>query len=185
MTSLRSLPLLAFLVLFSWMGLAQAQSQNAYQVEVVIFSQPSAQLTPGTPPSYAWADQATLLSETARSDVRSLDSSRHRLSSDASKLSSQGYKVVLHQAWTQSDDSNLVVAIHEGQEMGGIYPVQALVRLGRERLLEVDVTAWINNQTQNGEMVSERLKQIRRLRLDETHYLDHQSMGMLIRISRS
>lgn len=185
MTPFRPLHLLALLVLSSWLGLAQAQSQNTYQVEVVIFSQPSAQLTPGTPPSYDWADQATLLSETARSDVRQLDSSRHRLSSDAGKLSSQGYKVVLHQAWTQPDDGHLVVAVHEGQDMDGVYPVQALVRLDRKRLLEVDVTAWLNSQTQNQEIVSERIKQIRRLRLDETHYLDHQSMGMLIRVSRN
>ncbi|MBQ0744794.1 MAG: hypothetical protein KBT85_16000 [Pseudomonas sp.] len=185
MTSLRSLQLLTILALSGWMGLAQAQSQNTYQVEVVIFSQPSAQLTPGTAPSYDWADQATDLTVTTRSDVRNLDSSRLELSSDAGKLSAQGYKVVLHKAWTQPDDSSLAVAVHEGQEMGGIYPVQALVSLGQERLLEVDITAWINNQTQNGEIVSERIKQIRRLRLDETHYLDHQSMGMLVRISRS
>ncbi|WP_022962371.1 CsiV family protein [Halopseudomonas pelagia] len=185
MISLRSLQLLALLTLCGWMGLAQAQSQNNYQVELVIFSQPSAQLTPGTAPSYGWADQATKLGETTRSDVRILDSSRHRLSSDAGKLSAQGYKVVLHQAWTQPDDNNLVIAVHEGQEMDGVYPVQALISLGRERLLEVDITAWINNQTQERELVSERIKQIRRLRLNETHYLDHQSMGMLIRISRN
>lgn len=185
MTSLRSLQLLAILVLSSWIGLAQAQSQNNYRVEVVIFSQPSAQLTPGTAPSYGWADSATQLSETTRSDVRSLDSSRLELSSDASKLSSQGYKVVLHRAWTQPDDRSLAVAVHEGQEMGGVYPVQALVSVGEERLLAVDITAWINNQTQDGDIVSERIKQIRRLRLNETHYLDHQSMGMLVRVSRS
>lgn len=185
MTTLRSLQLLALLTLCGWLGLAQAQSQNQYQVELVIFSQPSAQLTRGTEPAYDWADRATKLSQTTRGDVRSLDSSRHSLSSEAGKLSAQGYKVVLHKAWTQPDDKNLVIAIHEGQELDGVYPVQALISLGRERLLEVDITAWINNQTRDGEIVSERIKQIRRLRLDETHYLDHQSMGMLIRISRS
>ncbi|MFO7706479.1 MAG: CsiV family protein [Halopseudomonas sp.] len=185
MRSFRALQLLTLLVLSGWLGLAQAQSQNTYQVEVVIFAQPSAQLTPGTVPSYGWADQATRLSETTRSNIRSLDSSRFQLSSDAGKLSSKGYKVVLHQAWTQPDDSDLVIAVHEGQEMDGVYPVQALVSLGREQMVEVDVTAWINNQTQDRELVSERIKQTRRLRLDETHYLDHQSMGMLVRISRS
>lgn len=185
MTFLRSLQLLALLFLSVWLGLAQAQSQNTYQVEVVIFSQPSAQLTPGTAADYSWADQAVQLSETTRSNIRSLDNSQFQLSSDASKLSTQGYKVVLHQAWTQPDDSELVIAVHEGEEMDGVYPVQALVSLGREQMVEVDVTAWINNQTQDRELVSERIKQTRRLRLDETHYLDHQSMGMLIRISRS
>lgn len=185
MTSLRSLQLLAILALSGWMSLAQAQSQNSYQVEVVIFSQPSAQLTPGTAPDYGWAEQATHLTETTRSDVRSLDSSRLALSSDASKLRSQGYKIVLHKIWTQPDNKGLAVAVHEGEEIDGLYPVQALLSLGQERLLEVDITAWINNRTQDGEFVSERIKQIRRLRLDETHYLDHQSMGMLVRISRS
>lgn len=183
MTSFRSLQLLVLLTLCSWIGLAQAQSQNNYQVELVIFSQPSAQLTPGTAPSYGWADQATKLSETTRSDVRMLDTSRHRLSSDAGKLSAQGYKVVLHQAWIQPDDKNLLIAVHEGQEMDAVYPVQALISLGRERLLEVDITAWLNNQTQDRELISERIRQTRRLRLNETHYLDHQSMGILIRIS--
>ncbi|MFN3580863.1 MAG: CsiV family protein [Pseudomonas sp.] len=174
---------LALLLLLTFTA-ALTQAQSAYQVEVVIFTQPSAQITGGSPPGFNWADQAIDLDSTARSDVRRLDSSRHSLGSDASKLSAQGYQVLLHQAWVQPEDASLAVAVHEGQEFDSQYPVQALVSLGRERLLEVDVSAWINSETASG-VVTDQLRQKRRLRLNETHYLDHQSMGMLIRVSRS
>lgn len=63
-----------------------------------------------------------------------------------------------------------------------LYPVQGLVSLDTDPL-SARVTLWLNHATA-AEPVSERLQTTRRLRLDETHYLDHRSLGALIRISQ-
>jgi hypothetical protein len=96
----------------------------------------------------------------------------------------------MHNAWIQPTDSRLKVAVHQGERLGDHFPVEAVVGLQRNQdSLTLDVKAWrhmaARDQTdQNGTLVSEQLHQIRRLRLDEVHYLDHQSMGMLVKVSR-
>jgi len=94
-----------------------AQSQKRYQVEVVKSSSQaiSADSRPRTRPSYACGRSATLLSgKPHASDVRSLDSSRHRLSNvrpAKSELTAVTRVRALHQGLDhESDDSNLVVA---------------------------------------------------------------------------
>ncbi|AQZ95602.1 CsiV family protein [Halopseudomonas phragmitis] len=180
---LRIFTLLLILAL-GWAGLAQAQSEQIYQVEVVVFSQASGQLAAGQGPGSDWAERAVLLDSTARSDVRNIDQTRYRLGTEARRLNDQGYRVRLHKAWEQPADDSLRVAVTSGTENAlGIYPVQGLVRLSQERALEADVSFWLNHNVQ-GQAVSEHLRQNRRLRVDEVHYLDHQGMGMLIRVSR-
>ena len=182
----RPLYALLLLLLIGFASQASAQSNSGYIVELVIFSNPSAQLGAAEVPSIDWADSATQLSTTARGDVQRIDSSRYRLTGDVSKLQAQNYQVLLHQAWVQPDDPDMTIAVNDGALMGEVYPAQALIRLGRERLLEAHVTAWVTRQIGDaGQLVSDRLHQIRRLRLNETHYLDHQNMGVLITISRN
>lgn len=176
-------PLLATALLTGSL-LAEAQE---YLVELLVFSQPGAQLTPAAGPGTDWDERATALDDTVRGDIRSIDPTRHRLDSDARKLESNGYEIRFHRAWTQPAHPHLSVAVREGQPMtdaGGdlLYPVQGLVSLDTDPL-SARVTLWLNHATA-AEPVSERLQTTRRLRLDETHYLDHRSLGALIRISQ-
>jgi hypothetical protein len=181
---------LLLLTLVFMATVTQAQSESAYQIEVILFTQPSAQISGGRTPDFDWANEAVMLEETARSDVRKLDSTQHRLDREAGKLTAQGYQILMHNAWIQPADSRLTVAVHQGESLGDHYPIEAVVGLQRSAdSLALDVKAWrhiaVRGQTdQDSTLVSEQLHQIRRLRLDEVHYLDHQSMGMLVRVSR-
>ncbi|MBA6418759.1 CsiV family protein [Pseudomonas sp. 5Ae-yellow] len=183
----KKLSLLVLATLVSTMTMAQ--SAGEYLVEVVFFGQPSASLVMGTPPDLDWADNAVKLDETARSDVQSIDPTRFRLSQEARKLEQNGYQIYLHQAWTQPLDNDLDVALSKGEADNGIYPIQGLVNLSKDNLMEIAVSFWHNRKASDLQMsgasiVSENLHQRRPLRLNETHYLDHQSLGMLVRVSR-
>lgn len=158
-------------------------------VEVVVFSQPGAPVVAGVPPDHDWDRNAVSLHDTARRDVRSIDKSRYTLDSQAEKLANNGYEIKLHQAWIQPADKGMTVAVHDDNNISIInnallYSAQGLVTLKDEPLIAA-VSFWLNMaNTDQGELVSERLHMTRRLRLNEVHYLDHKSMGMLIRISR-
>jgi hypothetical protein len=184
---IRTLQLPALLAVTLLTSNVQAQDLGAYQVETIVFAQPSAPLSGSRTPEYNWADDAVVLEDTARSDVRKLDVTQHRMDREADKLAASGYQILMHQAWIQPADSNLTVALHEGESLGEHYPVEAVVGLerGQESML-LGVMAWRHTgvRSQDGlanTVVSEKLHQSRRLRLDEVHYLDHQSMGMLVR----
>lgn len=186
MISMRHAPhLLAALIMLTCSTLAQAQ----YLVEVLVFSQPGAQIVPGASPEYDWDQQAVSLGETTRSDVRSIDRTRYRLDNQADKLNAKGYTIRLHRAWTQPAESGLTIALHEGSNMASpnenaLYPVQGLISLDGEPLT-AKVTFWLNHASEAmAEPISERLQSTRRLRVNEIHYLDHKSMGLLIHISQ-
>ncbi|MEH6388289.1 MULTISPECIES: CsiV family protein [Pseudomonas] len=174
---------LLFLLLFSVTSLASAQD---YIVEVVLFTQPGSGIVEGPGPELDWKSDAAELDSTTRSNVRPIDESRHRLANEARKLSAQGSRILFHKAWTQP--AGTPVAVTKGDDLTGfdLYPVQGVVSLSRANTLEADVAFWVNHETSStdSQPVSERLQQSRRLRPDEVHYLDHQSLGMLIIVSR-
>lgn len=180
-----ALRLLAALTLLSCSAMAQAQ----YLVEVVVFSQPGAQIVPGASPEHDWDWQAISLDATTRSDVRNIDRTRYSLDSQVSKLEAKGYTIRLHRAWTQPAESGLRVALHEGDKLAApngdsLYPVQGVVSLDGDPLT-ANVTFWLNHAGESmAEPISERLHSTRRLRVNEVHYLDHKSMGLLVRISQ-
>lgn len=158
-----------------------------YMIELVVFGQPGAQLVPAALPDPDWADRAVLLDGGFNDQVRAVDSHRHQLEAEARKLESSGYQIKLHRAWQQPADSHLSVALHEGPALvtadgQQLYPAQALVSLS-DTPLAARVTLWLNHPTA-ADPVSERLHVTRNLRLDQTHYLDHRSLGALIRVTR-
>ena len=174
---------LGLLLLTTLLAAAPIAQAEDYLVEVVFFGQPSSPLVQGTPPDLDWSADAVDLTSTARADVRSIDKTRYQLDSQVRKLEQSGYEIYLHQAWSQPLDNDLVVSLHRGQADNGIYPVQ-------DNLTELQVAFWRNRpaaglgiQTSSS-VVSEQLHQTRALRPNEVHYLDHQSLGMLVTIRR-
>ena len=85
----RTLQQLALLSLTILATAAQAQMADTYQVEAIVFAQPSAPIGGNRTPDIQWSDDAVMLDETARSDVRRLDDTQLRLDREADKLRAQ------------------------------------------------------------------------------------------------
>lgn len=123
-----------------------------------------------------------------------------------SKLeSSQRYEVLVRHAWTQPmrDKSNAIpvpVGLNPAltADAAMLYapptPVAGTVKMFEQRLLfiEADVTARMATALANdpGSLVSPvdieyRIKETRRVKLNEVHYFDHPYFGLLVRVSRA
>lgn len=172
MRLLRHLPLL--LALFSSTALADSN----YQVELLMFRQASTPLLSSQPVPDDWASDAQLpASGSARSTA---------LNNEAAKLiPSNGYEVLLHQAWQQSVGPTPVkIALSNGQEQLGQYPAQGTLSLKLESFVDVTADFWANQFDADGMVTaSEHIKQSSRLKNGQTTYLDHGSIGILIKVS--
>lgn len=169
------------------MPAASAQTATGTEsviVELAVFSQPSARLLPAQPAELGWNDAAVILDETANAEVRSIAPARYDLSDEMERLARQGYTLQLHTAWTQPLGMAVPVAVTEGDAAGSAR-AQALVSLEQDTNLEAQIAFWLNHVTADGSVVSERLAQTRNIRLGETHYFDHPSLGALLRVSRT
>ncbi len=172
MRLLRTLTLL--LGLFSPLAMAG----GLYQVEVIFFRQagdviPSSQLAPED-----WAlGSQTLADESMRSTA---------LKDQAAKLiPDNGYKVLLHQAWEQEISANpLKVALTAGNQSFGHYPIEGILTLSEDPSINLAVNLWINQINAEGILTgSEQLKQTTRLQAGKLTYIDHGSLGLLVRVS--
>ncbi|SDT99640.1 CsiV family protein [Halopseudomonas salegens] len=163
-----------------------ALGQTLYQVEVLLFSQSGSPLYSAPMPQYQWADEAVWAERDNNADVRPVSETLLRMTGQADRLRQGGSSILLHQAWVQPADGNLTVAVAKGEPLDEVFPVQALISLQRDRFVELDATFWRNHIDRESRNLaaSERLSEQRRLRLDEVHYLDHQSIGALVRVSR-
>ncbi|MEX6502466.1 CsiV family protein [Pseudomonas zhanjiangensis] len=177
MRALRTLALLPLLLL-SLLGAPAAFAAGLYQVEVIVFRQagepiPASQLAPDD-----W-DQG----------AQPIDASRERsttLDSQAAKLSpANGYRVLLHKAWAQNLDGNLSsISLSGGNQQFGHFPVEGTLHIKQGRFIDLDADLWVNQFDDSGVLnSSERLKQGSRLKTGELTYLDHGSLGLLVRIS--
>jgi len=172
MRLLRNLTLL--LGLFSPMAMAA----GLYQVEVIFFRQageviPSSQLAPE---DWAFGSQ-TLAAESMRSTA---------LKDQAAKLiPDNGYKVLLHQAWEQEVSANpMKVALTDGNQSFGHYPIEGILTLSEDPSINLEVNLWINQIDAEGVLTgSEQLKQATRLQAGKLTYIDHGSLGLLVRVS--
>lgn len=174
MRALRSLSL----VLLSLLGSATAFAEAAFQVEVIVFRQTTQQLPAARTAPDDWAQGAL-----------PIDSSQERataLNNEANKLNpANGYTVLLHKAWTQSIGTNPAsVALSTGVEQFGHFPVEGTLDLKQDRLIDLSANLWVNQFDTNGSLSSsELIKHSVRLQSGELTYLDHGSLGLLVRIS--
>lgn len=172
MRLLRVLPLL--LALFAPLAMADGQ----YQVEVIFFRQageviPASQLAPED-----WAlGSQRLTAESERSTA---------LNGEAAKLvPANGYEVLLHQAWAQNLSASPVsIALSSGNQAFGHYPIEGTVTLSQNPSIDLQVNLWINQIDVEGVVTgSEQLKQTSRLMPGKLTYIDHGSLGLLIRVN--
>lgn len=107
----------------------------------------------------------------ASGDIASLVTGRAswRLQRAVAKLTSEGYKVLFHQAWRQKADSrsgNTWLSM-SGTNLSGVF------RLRRGRYLHVDTDLTVGGI---------RARDHRRMRSGQLHYIDHPRIGILIRV---
>jgi hypothetical protein len=168
----RHLPLL--LCLLSSMAFADSN----YQVELILFRQATTPLLSSQPVPDDWASDAQLpASGSERSTA---------LNNEATKLiPANGYEVLLHQAWQQSIGATPVkIALSNGQEQFGQFPAQGTLSLKLESFVDVTADFWANQFDADGMVTaSERIKQSSRLKNGQLTYLDHGSLGILIKVS--
>ena len=146
-----------------------------FRIEMILFRQgepiPANQIAPED-----WAKGA---------QPRPADSRRNTfLNEEASKLNpANGYQVLLHQAWQQTlSEKPVRIALSEGAEQYGHFPVQGTLRLKFDRLIEMQADLWVNRLEDGQLLSSEQLKQNRRLKPGELTFIDNTSLGLLIRV---
>ena len=66
----------------------------------------------------------------------------------------------------------------------GLYEVEGTISMTRGRYLHIDVQLWMN---EHGSLIDKRnsfieLRESRRMRSREVHYLDHPAFGMLVNV---
>ncbi len=93
--------------------------------------------------------------------------------------------MLLHKAWAQNLDGNVSsVSLSTGNEQFGHFPVEGTLHIQQARFIDLQADLWVNQFDDSGLLSSsEHLKQGGRLKSGELTYLDHGSLGLLVRIS--
>ena len=155
-----------------------AMAESLYQVEVIFFRQageviPASQLAPedwavGSQSIAAGSERGTALNNEA-----------------AKLIPANGYQVLLHQAWAQPlGASPIKVALTAGNQAFGHYPIEGTLTLNVDPTINLQATLWINQFDPQGLVTgSELLKQSIRLQAGKLTYIDHGSLGLLIRVN--
>ena len=177
MRALRPLASLS-LVLLALLSTSAAFAEAMYQVEVIVFRQTTQPLPAARPAPDDWAQGAL-----------PIDPGQERataLNNEAGKLTpANGYTVLLHKAWAQSIGASPgSVALSSGTEQFGHFPVEGTLDLKQDRLIDLNANLWVNRFDDSGALSSsELIKHSVRLQSGELTYLDHGSLGLLVRIS--
>ncbi|WAF87522.1 CsiV family protein [Metapseudomonas otitidis] len=167
-----------FITLLLALVAPSAFADGLYQVEMILFRQagepvPASQNAPDD-----WANGSQTLS--------SVGERATNLNNEAARLNpGAGYQVLLHKAWSQSiGAAPSKVAVTTGDGQLGHFPVEGTVELSQGRFTDVSVDFWVNRFDASGLLSgSERIKQGTRLKSGELTYLDHSSLGILIRVN--
>ncbi|KJZ40807.1 MULTISPECIES: CsiV family protein [Pseudomonas] len=108
------------------------------------------------------------------------------LNGEVEKLTaSTDYTVLLHKAWQQNlGEEGSKVAISDGKEQFGQFPIEGTLNLKLGRFTDVDADFWVNQIDANGMVTaSERLKQESHTKNGQLNFLDNGHLGLLIKIT--
>ncbi|OOV95650.1 MULTISPECIES: CsiV family protein [unclassified Pseudomonas] len=153
-------------------------ADDLYQVEMILVRQNAEPAIISRAAPEDWAAGAQRLSA---------DSQRTpALGGIVEKLAaSSDYSVLMHKAWQQQLGENPVkVAVSDGQEQFGQFPIEGTLGLKLGRFTDVDADFWVNQIDGNGLVTaSERLKQQSHTRNGQLNYLDNGHLALLIKIT--
>ena len=176
MRLLHTLAVLAATLMFS-LG-STAFAGDRYQVELLLIRQNQVPAIPALAPPEDWANGTPRL--TAQSQTGT------RLNSEAAKLQANSdYTVLLHKAWEQElSDQPSKIAIAEGPEHYGQFPVEGTLSLTLGRFTDVEALFWVNQFDSNGLVsTSERLKQSSRTKNGELNFLDNGHLALMLKVT--
>ena len=139
---------------------------DLYQVEMLVFKRWD---DPGGERFNALADLGSRAEAVGDVASRAAGAGGRRLNSAASKLSGKGHKILFHEAWRQSAGGRKSSKWYAVSGTG----LQGVVRLTRGRYLHIDTDLTVGGI---------RIRDHRRMRSRELHYIDHPRVGILVRV---
>ncbi|WP_237886337.1 CsiV family protein [Pseudomonas sp. PGPR40] len=172
----RSLTLLTMLI--TTLVAPTAFADDLYQVEMILVRQNAVPAIVSRAAPEDWDAGAQRISP---------DSFRTpSLNPEVEKLTaSNEYTVLVHKAWQQNlGEEASKVAISEGTEQFGQFPIEGTLSLKLGRFTDVDADFWVNQIDANGLVTaSERLKQESHTKNGQLNFLDNGHLGLLIKIT--
>ena len=155
-----------------------AFADDLYQIEMILVRQNAVPAIVSRAAPEDWAAGAQPISP---------DSLRTpSLNAEVEKLTaSNEYTVLLHKAWQQNlGEEASKVAISEGKEQFGQFPIEGTLSMKLGRFTDVDADFWVNQIDANGMVTaSERMKQESHTKNGQLNFLDNGHLGMLIKIT--
>ncbi|MDI3356819.1 peptidoglycan binding protein CsiV [Pseudomonas sp. UYIF39] len=155
-----------------------AFADDLYQIEMILVRQNAVPAIVSRAAPEDWAAGAQPISP---------DSLRTpSLNGEVEKLTaSNEYTVLLHKAWQQTlGEEASKVAISEGKEQFGQFPIEGTLSMKLGRFTDVDADFWVNQIDANGMVTaSERMKQESHTKNGQLNFLDNGHLGMLIKIT--
>ncbi|MEG0862550.1 MAG: CsiV family protein [Pseudomonas sp.] len=151
-----------------------AFADGTYQVEMILVRQ-NAVPAIATPTTEDWRNGAQLVAE---GDLR-----QPAMNEEAAKLAADPqYTVLLHKAWKQDAGT---VAISDGEEHFGQFPIAGNLSLKEERFIAVDANFWVNQFDGNGRVIqSEAFKQSNsNIKSGDLTFLDGGHLALLLKVT--
>lgn len=152
----------------------QVSAKRLYKIELVVFSQnmPNSETFPQSTSRIIWPKRLVNLSE-----YKQVSSNQMSLSGSAAALSgARNYRTLMHVAWIQGVKGNSLSKAVKIENAAGT--INGYFRIQRSNL--VHMIADIEFSPGSAKY---RIKEKRRFKLNEVHYLDHPKFGILARIT--
>ncbi len=157
-----------------------AFADNQYLVEMILVRQNA---VPAITSQFApenWSDGAAPI---AQYDVH-----KPMLEGEVERLNTNSqYTVLLHKAWQQKVGGGVSkVAISDGQEQFGHFPIEGNLSLSEARFINVEASFWVNQFDGNGAVVqSEAFSQgNKNVKSAELTFLDGGHLALLVKIRK-
>ena len=179
-------------------GVAAAEK---YRVDVIVFADRSLPASespqPPTQPDLARTFEPWEVAPLRNAGIEILEDELFGLMNEWKRLSnSRNHEPLVRLAWLQKDppaERGVAIRLRNGKALVGMtpagnaefYPVDGWVSLLAGRYLHLDTSFVVTEPREDGQLVSYRLRERRRLRRDELHHLDSPRLGLIVRATRA
>ncbi|MBK4989576.1 hypothetical protein IAE33_001141 [Pseudomonas sp. S60] len=156
-----------------------AFAQGLYQVEMILVRQNNvpAFTSPFAPEN--WSAGAPRLGKDAEQ--------RPALEDEATRLEATAdYTVLMHRAWQQQvGDGPSRIALGEGNEQFGHFPIEGNLSIGQGRFITVEANLWVNQLDGNGSVLqSEQFRQANsNVKAGQLTFLDGGHLALLLKVT--